>query len=450
MLSRGVQVEVNEVATRLVRRYWSVLLVAVLLPVVAVGVFVNRQHSTYTAHARILAATTTPRAQAEAAALVSQVQAIATSRDPVAAALKDGNVTAEPTEVVKNITVTGLGTSAIVDLAYTDQSALKSQQITAVLAKAITKQLDDVRIGGLPDVLKNIDDQLTDLASKRAPLAAAAQANPHDLVAINRLAGMDRLISDLSGDRNRLAEQAAAAGHAAVVTSPVVPLDPDPKGLAAKLAIAALLGLALGLIIVGVNEVMRPAVSGATRVGRLLDVPMLGIIQPNPAALADVGRRIRLAARRADVTTVVLVRATRAALTPELVDRIEAATLRPDTVASRIAIPIGSRPGPVDGTATMVIADDSPTQVTTSLALLTVKENSRPARENSNHAHDLRRVCALDELDPGAEADKIGMVVLVAANTRLTSVDAVRDLLAASGWPLLGVLGDGGQKWGKK
>ena len=42
------------------------------------------------------------------------------------------------------------------------------------------------------------------------------------------------------------------------------------------------------------------------------------------------------------------------------------------------------------------------------------------------------------------------MVVLVAANTRLTSVDAVRDLLAASGWPLLGVLGDGGQKWGKK
>jgi len=442
-------VEVNEVATRLLRRYWSVLLLAVLLPVVAMGVFVNRQHPTYTAHARILAATTTPRAQAEAAALVSQVQAIATSRDLVAAALKDGNVNADPAAIVKHVTVTGLGTSALVDLAYTDEQALRAQQITNVLAKAITTQLDTVRIGGLPDVLKNIDDQLTDLASKRAPLAAAAQANPHDLVAANRLSGMDRLISDLSGDRNRLAEEAAAAGHAAVVTAPVVPLDPDGKGLAAKLAIAALLGLALGLIIVGVNEVMRPAVSGATRVGRLLDVPMLGIIKPNPVALADVGRRIRLAARRADVSTVVLVRATRAALTPELVDRIEAATLRPDTVASRIAIPIGPRPDRIDGPTT-VIGDDSPTQVITSLALLTMKENAKPVEKNSHHPNDLRRVCALDELDPGAEADRIGMVVLVAANTRLTSVDAVRDLLAASGWPLLGVLGDGNEKWGKR
>jgi len=442
-------VEVNEVATRLLRRYWSVLLLAVLLPVVAMGVFVNRQHPTYTAHARILAATTTPRAQAEAAALVSQVQAIATSRDLVAAALKDGNVSADPTTIVKHVTVTGLGTSALVDLAYTDEQALRAQQITNVLAKAITTQLDSVRIGGLPDVLKNIDDQLTDLASKRAPLAAAVQANPHDLVAANRLSGMDRLISDLSGDRNRLAEEAAAAGHAAVVTSPIVPLDPDAQGLAAKLAIAALLGLALGLIIVGINEVMRPAGSGASRVGRLLDVPMLGIIKPNPVALADVGRRIRLAARRADVSTVVLVRATRAALTPELVDRIEAATLRPDTVASRIAIPIGPRQDRLDS-PTMVIGDDSPTQVTTSLALLTMKDNGKPAKENSHHPYDLHRVCALDELDPGAEADRIGMVVLVAANTRLTSVDAIRDLLAASGWPLLGVLGDGNEKWGKR
>jgi hypothetical protein len=98
----------------------------------------------------------------------------------------------------------------------------------------------------------------------------------------------------------------------------------------------------------------------------------------------------------------------------------------------------------------MVLGDDSPTQVTTSLALLTMKENSKPVKENSHHPYDLRRVCALDELDPGAEADQIGLVVLVAANTRLTSVDAVRDLLAASGWPLLGVLGDGNEKWGKR
>jgi hypothetical protein len=51
------------------------------------------------------------------------------------------------------------------------------------------------------------------------------------------------------------------------------------------------------------------------------------------------------------------------------------------------------------------------------------------------------RVCALDELDPAGEAERIGVVVLVPASTRLTAVDSLRDLLAASGWPLLGVLG---------
>jgi capsular polysaccharide biosynthesis protein len=403
---------------------------------------VERQHATYTAHARVLAASTTPRAQAEAAALVSQVQALATSRDVIAAALEDANLGVDPDKVITRVSVTGLGTSALVDIAYTDRDAGLARQVAAALATAVTTQLDQVRIGGLPDVLKQIDAQLTDLASKRAPLAAAAQANTHDLVALNRLAGIDRLISDLSGDRNRLAEEAAATGHAKVIAAPTVPAAADPNGLAAKVAIAAILGLALGLIIVGVNEVLRPAVSGATRVGRLLDVPMLGMIRPNPVALADVGRRVRLAARRANVSTVVLVRAARAALTPELVDRVEAATLRPDMVAPRVSIPIGLRQGPIDG-PTVVVSDESPTQATSPIAVLTMKQNS-----NAGHPHELRRVCALDELDPGAESEKIGMVVLVAANTRLTAVDAVRDLLAASGWPLLGVLGDGTEKWG--
>ena len=70
--------EVNEVAGRLLRRYWLVLLLSVALPTIAMAAFVQKQHATYTAHARILASAETPRAQAEAAALVSQVQALAT------------------------------------------------------------------------------------------------------------------------------------------------------------------------------------------------------------------------------------------------------------------------------------------------------------------------------------------------------------------------------------
>jgi hypothetical protein len=57
-------------------------------------------------------------------------------------------------------------------------------------------------------------------------------------------------------------------------------------------------------------------------------------------------------------------------------------------------------------------------------------------------AGHLRQVCALEELDPSAEHERIGLVVLAGSHTRLQAVDGVKDLMSAAGWPLLGVLGD--------
>jgi capsular polysaccharide biosynthesis protein len=432
-------VEVHEVTARVLRRYWAVLLGALLVPTVAVGLVVGRAAPTYTAHARILAAAAVPRAQAEAAAVVSQVQALATSRDVVASALDDARLPRGTDRVVEAVTVTGFGTSAVVDLAYTDRDPEMARAVTAVLAKAVVKQLDAVRIGGLPDVLKDVDNQLTELAAKRATIAAEAQANPKDPVAQNRLAGIDRLISDLSGDRNRLAEDAAAAGHSSIVASPVKPRTADSRGLPAKLAVAAILGLSLGLVIAGINETLRPAVSGASRVSRLLDVPLLGAINPDPAVLADVGRRIRLAARKAGVSTVVLVRATREHLAPELIDRVEAATLRPTPVAGRLAIPIDTRETgltnlPIAGAPPRVSKHSNDNHASVAMLAMT---------EQTSRVVPLYRVCALSELDPSSEADRIAVVVLAGGSTRLTALDSVRDLLAASDWPLLGVLADG-------
>ncbi|HST66772.1 MAG TPA: hypothetical protein VLM05_16420, partial [Mycobacteriales bacterium] len=58
----------------------------------------------------------------------------------------------------------------------------------------------------------------------------------------------------------------------------------------------------------------------------------------------------------------------------------------------------------------------------------------------------LERVCLLEELgtDVGtsAEAEAIGLVVVAGPVTRLSAVHAVRDLQAASGWPVLGVLAE--------
>jgi len=169
-------VDVTEVA-RLLRRYGLALALAIAIPAIVLALYVRDQPATYTAHARIVAAEATPRAQAEANAVVSQVLALATSRDVIAQALDSAHLNLDPDKVAKAVKATGLGSSALVDLAYTDQSPQTAQQVTKALAAGVVGRLDAVRIGGLPEVLADVDKQLTDLATKRAPIAADAQAS---------------------------------------------------------------------------------------------------------------------------------------------------------------------------------------------------------------------------------------------------------------------------------
>ena len=70
------------------------------------------------------------------------------------------------------------------------------------------------------------------------------------------------------------------------------------------------------------------------------------------------------------------------------------------------------------------------------------------AAESTTRTVRLRRVFALDELDPNVESESIGLVVLASSSTRVRDVDRVRDLMTAAGWPLLGVLGDPGARRG--
>lgn len=430
--------EVNEVAARLLRRYWLVLLLAIVLPMIAVGALVARQGATYTAHARIVATAELPRSQAEATAVVNQVQALATSRDLITKAVESSNLARSPDTIAKAVAVTGLGSSALVNIAYTDADPKVAQRVTRALATVVTEQLDAVRIGGLPNVLQKVDTQLATLATKRAPIAADAQAHPQNPVDQNRLAGIDRLISDLSGDRDRLAEAAAAAGHASVVDAPSLPTTADSRELPAKLALVGILGLAFGLIVIGVNETIRPSVSGASRVARLLEVPHLGLISGSPAAMADIGRRLRLAARRANVSNVVLVRAGRTAVQPELVDRLEAATLHPAAVSGRVALPVEAGRSLASAGVTRTVPWQDGHVAAGPYSSLSVP----PRLEKPGSAVRLRRMCVIDELDPDAEHESIALVVLAGVNTRLNAIDDIRDLMATAGWPLLGVLGD--------
>ena len=329
--------EIDEVAARILRRYWRVLLIAVLVPVALVAFYYVGRPPMYTSAARLVATDTVPKSAAEADAVVSEARAFATSRNVVADAIGDAHVSRAPDAVVPQVLVSGLGSSPIVELSVSDPDADTARLLTQALAMRVVEQLGTSRAGGVDTVLRNIDDQLTQLASRRAPLAAAAAAAPRDPVAQNRLAGIDRLISDLSADRNKVSLDAAAIGQPRVVQPALQPTTADSPGLVPRLGLAALLGLVVGVAISAWVETVRPTVPGAPRVARLLDAPLLGSMAGSAVAAADVGRRVRLAASRAGVRTVVLVGTGRRPLPPQIVAAIAAATL-PDTY------------GPADGT----------------------------------------------------------------------------------------------------
>ena len=417
--------EVNEIGLRLLRRYWIVLLVAIAIPIVIVGEYVVNKPATYTSHARVMAAATVPNAQAQADAVVSEVQAIVTSRDVVATALAAAKVRRDPADVVKRIQVAGVGSSGIVDISYADTSAPVAQQVTAAVAAATVRQLAGV-YSGLPAVVDDLDTLLAQLAGERGALQAAT---PSNAAGAQALTALDRVVADLTSDRTKLSQLANVAAAPTIVDSAALPVA-DSRGLATKLAVAGLLGLVLGLLFLGANETLRPGVSGAGRVARLLRVPVLGRVGSDPAALAGIGRRLRLAGRRHGTTVLVVSRVDGQPVAPELVDRLEVAALRPDLVSDHAADTVEPAGTPLAG------AGHGPA------VTQTIPRPSAAVNGNGPGHGGLRQVCAVDELDPHAEADSIGLVVLAGRHTRLGTLEGIRDLVAASGWPLLGVLDD--------
>jgi capsular polysaccharide biosynthesis protein len=417
-------VEVTEVGVRLVRRYWVLLVAAIALPMALVAALVVHSPKTYTAHARLMAAPSVPQAQAQADAVVSEVQAIATSQDVVSAALQSAHVQRNIVDAVNAVTVTGIGSSGIVDLSYSDTSPSVAEQVTTALTSAVVAQIAGIR-SGLPTSLDDLNSLITLVTGLRPAVQPSGGSQTKASQAL------EQLITDLTIDRDKLQQLQTTAAVPVVVDEAAAPAKADGRGIATKLSIAALLGLALGLLMVGARETLRPGVSGANRVARLLDVPTLGRVGSDPAALSDIGRRLRLASRQSDVSIVVLMRADRASVSPELVERVQAATLRPDPISSPAGIP-------VDGLDGSIAAGRLGVAATQTIPRLSA--DGRPTTKIVATAP--RQVCSFDELDPRSEGEQIGLVILAARSTRLTAIDNVRDLIAAAGWPLLGVLDD--------
>lgn len=429
--------EIDEVAARLLRQYWVLLVICVAVPLVAVSLLTARQPAMYAASARIITGSVVPQSSAAADAVASQVEALATGRTAVAQALQSAGADRNLSNFIGNsIAVSGLGSSQVIDLTITDRNPQVAQKVSKVLAAEVVGSINNVGQSGLRAALTANDQEIVRLSQRRAVMAGRAAAQPQNQQLQAQLAGLDQVIANFTGDRSRLLIQAGSLGLATVIDEPALPGRPESKAGVQKLGLAGLLGLVAGILIASIAETVRPTVPGARRVSRRLGVPALGQLggeDMNGArtpAVDEMALRIRLAAAHADVATIALV---------DIDGKRELAGLAAGLMKSLQATAADGAPGRA-GLAGRANgsqhwdADAQPTLAGAGPSLLV--QPRATATENT-----ALQVYPLGQMKWVAGTTQVGIVVLSGPVARVSRITALEDLSRSSGWPIVGVVG---------
>jgi capsular polysaccharide biosynthesis protein len=423
-------VEIDEVAARLLRQYWALMLLCIALPLLVIGVTVAKQPSMYAASARIVSGSTVPASTAQADAIVSQIQGIATGRTAAAKALRAAGVTRNLNDFVAgNISVSGLGGSQVVDLTVTDRNPRVAATVARVLATEVVASMNNVGQGGLSAALKAIDQEIVRLSEQHGVAAAQATAEPGNQELQAKLAGLDQVIANFSGDRSRLLIQASTQGLATVIDEPAVPPQPESNALTQKLGLAGLLGLVAGILIASIAETIRPTVPGARRVSRRLGAPTLGQLRSadmhgeHTPDLENLALRLRLAATHADVSTVTLVDVNGEQDLADLAYGLERSLEASDAVAALAGTAGGSNhQGSLGGGPALDAA-------------VLVKGGQLTAENQALHVYPMA------QMKHPAGMGRVGMLVVSGPVARVSRIMALDDLVMSSGWPIIGVVG---------
>ena len=450
--------EIDEVAARVARSYWALLLVMTVVPLVLVGLVMGGQEPPAIAQSRLQAssrATDAAPGDAGVSIVVSQVKAFATSENLLTGVLRDQRVDRSTVKVAKAIEVTGLGTSTIVQLSVKDADPGVARRLADAIGAAVVKEINASNQGSITQQMDEIDKRVRDLEKKLGPLSrrAGAQPNP-DIGAANERERVQAELTDLRSNRSDLQTQLSTAGTASVVQPAV--LAPRTNPVVMMASIAGLVGLIGGILIAVVTEMARPTIPGQRRVARRLGVPLLGWADRGPGRLVDCGRRIRLAANKEGVRRVTLVGAP-GPLPADLVSAVASAVYGDDTKVVTARPGKGDEPGDggdgggdgggeTGGGPSLNSGGPGGGRTSTSVvraggtAVMTKKSEASPSEVTQPVA--VRRRChvhAFEDIDPGSD-EVVGVVVVVGPVTRVAGLETVRDLVAASGWPLLGVV----------
>ena len=395
----------KEVARRVLLGHWVVILVLVLASAGAVTAYNLTQSPTYTASTRLVIDAPAPTSVGEATSIADAAKAIVTSPSHVIAALKTAGVVRDPVVVVRNITLAPLGTSGVLQLSVQDASAVAAANIANALADDLIQTrlavsaasqraaLDDRiktandQIAAIDQQIASLEDQLKNLRvdpSNPAPASVQAQILAYRVTALsNQRSSLTQQELQLESERNSLIPSGSVPTPS-VIDRASTPAHPDPSRLPVELALSLVIGVILGVAVASIMETFRPVHTGGESIAGALGVPLLGWLPDTTGTLRD---RIAIAASAAEVGAVELVGVGE---TPNL-SALAKSLFAPEQ-DSRNALPIFS-------------AEDAPA---------------------------LYR--------KGASSPSFGFALVASERVRGTALASVRDLVAFSGRPLLGVV----------
>ncbi len=317
--------ELQEVARRVLLGHWVLILALVIASAGVVTAIHLREAPTYTASTRLVLDAPAPTSGTEATAIADAAKAIVTSPSHIIAALTTAGVVRDPVVVGRNITLTPLGTSGVLDLTVQDSNPVSAAKIANALADDLIQTrlavspaaqrsaLDD-RIKAANDRIAVLDQQIASLDDQ----LQALQVDPSNAqtAAVRAQILADRITAD-SNERSDLtteelhfeSERASLASSGSATTPSVIdravpPVHPDPSRLPIDLALALVVGVVLGVAAASILETFGPTLAGSESVAKALGVPVLGWLPDLTGTLPD---RLTLAANAADVGAVELL-----------------------------------------------------------------------------------------------------------------------------------------------
>lgn len=464
--------EFNEALRRIVVRHGRLIVLFVLVPMLVVTALQLRSGRTYVSTARVQASATLPTTEVEANAMLSRVKAVATSGSVVDAALKQTQINDRSlAQVAHETTVSRLGGSAVFTVKVTDRDPRTAEK----LAGSMSEQLVSFFNGSGNLLVTQLTDREHALQAERVRVAGELPTTKNAgesgrLTA--QLGSLDQQILDVQASLR--AAQAAGLGDStasllssagnAVLTPPLTGTD---------VALAGVGGLVAGLLTATLMETFRPHVAGQSAFGRELDAPVLGRLpvagrRPRhsgpggrPAVDDETVVALRRAVARTGAGTVVLTGPAAdehmTGLAAELQARLamarypgafEAAGLR----SGRLGGPHAAGPPAHESdrheraghmeTFTPAHESTAVRESTEARAATTLKDGRVVRVAAARSAVPAVRVRALHEVDDVSDGARHVLVAVEPDLPPYAELRRVRNLVATTGWPVIGVLGD--------